>query len=1105
MKLSTFFLALSILTVSGNSYAQKTRLSVNLKNASIKEIFMAIEQQSEFRFLYRDELINAEKRMNINMQNSQIFEILDKMVLNANVNYKVLEDHLIVITPKEKENENHQVSGIIKTIAGEPLPGVNILEKGTMNGTVTNLDGEFSILVSTPQSVLSVSYIGYNAKEISVNNQSRLNIILEESIESLDEVIVVGYGTQKKSDITGAIASVESAEINQLPVIGIDQALQGKASGVQITQNTGSPGAGVSVRIRGTGTVGNSDPLYVVDGLPIDAENVTYLNPGDIESVQVLKDASSSAIYGSRGANGVILITTKKGTPGEKGTIEFNAYRGIQSVWKYMDMMTAEEFIDTRNRTGGYPEEEIPIDSLTTDWQKEVFRDAPVKNYQLSFLGGGDKTAYAISGNYFNQQGIVRGSAYDRLSFRINTSTEVFRGLTVGENLAFVNSNRDIILEADEWNSVIITTLTIDPAIPVYNEETTWQASQRNNITNPVGRIERNNNTYKTNNLVGNFYANLEPLKGLVLRSNIGINYRYGNSYIYRPTFNISPTEQLSVSELERTIEKWQSWIWENTATYNTTLGKHNINLLAGVTSESNDYENIVAFGYDAPNQENLRYFDNTDPAHESRLINGGSWEHRLYSLIGRIEYGYDNRYLINASFRRDGSSIFGEDKRFGNFPAFGLAWRISEEPFMDGIPIIYFLKLRAGWGQIGNQNLGDSKYPSAALITPGYNYVLGQDQVLVSGGAPATAANTKLQWESTSQTNIGADIGLWNNSVSFTADYFIRTTSDMLVEVPIPGHAGLEDAPFANAGEVENRGFETSLSIRQKLGDFNFELNGNISFIKNKLISLGKGGQDIYSASFRAVNLVSITRVGDPIASFYGHVTDGLFQTQEEIDALNAIAQENGYRAYQTVRTGPGDIKFKDLDGNGVINQDDRDIIGNPHPDFFYGISFFASYKGIDLSVTGQGTYGNDLFNATIWYTESSGYWNLTKRMTNFWTPENPDTDIPRVDPNNYNQNNRMSDRYVEDGSYFRIKNVQLGYTIPLKYTQRIKVERLRLYVAAHNIITLTEYNGFDPEIGLGVDNTGAKKQSSALDIGVDRGTYPQAKTIMAGINFSF
>jgi|APHig6443717817_1056837.scaffolds.fasta_scaffold15107_1 TonB-linked SusC/RagA family outer membrane protein len=999
------------------------------------------------------------------------------------------------------------ITGIVSDAeSGEKLPGATIMEKGTSNGTITDIDGKFSLTVKD-DCTIEISYVSYKSQVLPTAGKQNFNILLQPDVVGMDDVIVIGYGTIKKSDVTGAVASIASDDIRSNVGSGIDQAMQGRAAGVSVTANTGTPGASPTVRIRGMGTITNPNPFYVIDGIPVSSESVGLLNPGDIESMEILKDASAAAIYGARAANGVVLITTRRAKAG-KSNISLDAYSGIQTVAKKYDLMNAKDWITYRNAAGQKWQDSSLV--TNTDFQDEIFRDAIVQNLQLSFLNGNDKINSAIIGSYFKQDGIIKGSDYERFSARVNTSSKINSWLTVGETFGFTHAKQNNIPEQDEWSSVTIQALVIDPTTPVYDAVTGNPAGALlNNINNPVGLIERNHNVLTTEQILGNAYVEIKPVSWLTFKSSISTEINNSNNERFTPIFFESSTNQSTQTTLFNGNFKLNTLLMEQLLTFQKTFAeKHDVQFLLGYTRQKSSYRLNLRQVNGVPESEDLWLISNGDKATlqyedvastlPTGKFSGTPYDASMISYLARLIYSFNNKYDLTASVRRDGSSKFGSANRWGNFPSFAMGWKFSEESFFPKNQIINFGKLRAGWGMLGNQEIGD--YAAYTNVSYGLNTTFGAygNQVRYSGGAPTGYANAGVKWESTKQTNIGLDLTMLNSKLNINFDYFLRFTNDMLAAVPVPKLTGIQFDPTVNVGSISNKGWEFNATYRDRSGDFKYEVGFNLGSIKNNVESLG-GGKPISSAQFRAGDFIARTEEDMPIAYFYGLKTDGIYQNQAEIDDLDKKARDlNGGDAkifFDNKRAKPGDIKMKDINDDGRITAADRTFIGSPHPDLTYALNLKFEYKNFDLSIFGQGVYGNEIFMATLNYLQSgNGYWNLLNSAKNYWKQEGDITDVPRVGLQDYNM--RFSDRYIKDGSFFRIKNVMLGYSLPSKIGEKAGIEKVHVYVSGQNLFCFSKYEGFDPEIGTG---------RGMLDIGIDRGMYPIARTVSVGLNLTF
>lgn len=967
------------------------------------------------------------------------------------------------------------IQGTVVDENKDPIPGVTVSVEGHSLGTVTDLDGRYSLDVPDGATVV-FSFIGFETQKVVVGSQTVVNITMVEEISAMDEFVVVGYGTQSKRNVTSSIGSVTSEEIDNYPVQQVGQALQGKVAGLHIVQNSGSPGASLTIRVRGTGTVNNSEPLYVIDGnLGADPNS---LDPSDVESIEVLKSASAAAIYGAQGANGVVLITTKSGVRGATN-LQIDYYRGFQEVHRTMPMMNGQQFARTYNQAltnSGRSPLFTDIDALGqgTDWQREIFQTAPIQNLSFSVNGGSDQGTYFISGGYFQQKGIVLNSDYSRLSFRVNSEYKVNSVVSFGENLSLSYGVRNVIPEFGSRNPVP-NAWNMDPTTPVKNPDGSWGYPQFSDTKNPVAEATLYHNTIKRPSLNGSAYLTVAPLDNLVFRSQINLNLGFSNGYLFNPTYDIFPLQRNLVTSVTRTASQWTNWDWQNTVTYNASWKEHDVEVLAGVTALSHRSEAISASGQGVPENANtdpsLRYLD---LANVGQQVTGNAGEYGMFSVLGRVNYSYKGSYLLTVNFRSDGSSKFGRNNRFGSFPSFSAGWRISDEAFLKDVSFIDDLKIRGGWGMLGNQN-SLTNYAFANSLTANLIYVFGQD--ISQGQALTSEGNPDLKWETTKETDLGIDFLGFNQKLSFSANYYYKKTEDMLLRIPVPAFSGVQQAPFVNGGNVLNQGIELSLGYTHpQVDQFYYDVSVNFAHNTNEVTQLNNNQAAIFSAGN-----YSRTAVGDPIATFYGYVMDGIFQTEEEVER----------HAFQSPGTSPGDIRFKDLNNDGVINQDDRTNIGNPWPDFTYGINGSFWFRQFDLSVAFQGVYGNDIVGAWKYFTQGSNFYNYDLEILNAWNGEGSSNTIPRLNVNDPNDNLRISSYFIEDGSYLRLKHLQLGYTFPQDMIKHVK--RIRMYVTGQNLLTLTKYPGFDPEIG---------SPGSSLDIGVDRGYYPQPRTITVGLN---
>ena len=983
------------------------------------------------------------------------------------------------------------ISGRILSDDGESIPGVTISIKGTSAGTITDLNGDFSITVPDSNAVLVISYIGFVTQEVRVGSQTTFNITLP-SDNKLDEVVVVGYGTQKKTDVTGSMVSVKSADLNKNVVIDATQSIQGRVTGVTVTQNSGAPGAPLSVRVRGVGTINGSNPFYVVNGVPV--QDISTINTNDIESMNILKDAAAAAIYGSRAANGVVLITTKAGTP-KKTTFDFNYLTGVSREWKRYNLLDAKEWATLRNEASMADNGTILYNPDTigagTDWQDQVFRKAIMKSYSLNASGGTEKGNYYLGGGYLAQEGIMKNSNYERYTFNTQLDYQLAKRLKVGTFMNIASYNRKQLYDGDPYNSIIANSLNMDPLTPVYSgrggDSLFASGASRTDVPNPLARLTYYNNRFKGFNFLGNWFGEYELLKNLKIKSSFGYLYNNVDNQQFNGKYYVSPNENLQESQVVIQQNQNKSYIWENSVTYEKTVAQdHKFTGLFMFGTQNNSASYFRGAKNNTFNNDPSQWYLNS--ATGTASANSQMTEYSLISYLWRINYDYKDKYQLQVNTRLDGTSRFLKKNRWGAFPSIAAGWILSEETFMQPLrAYVSYIKLRGSYGKLGNQDMPTryGEYPYTTNIFTGYNYGT------FYGSTPLGSGNKDIKWETVTTSNIALDLKFLNNRLAFTAEYFTKRTTDMIFRKQVPYYAGTEEPPYVNGGEMLNKGLELSADYSNWVGKLQYNVGANFTTIKNKVTKLD---DPIYQGQFRTV-YTNITQQGSAIAQFYGWQTDGIVQTAEEAAAL------------QTAQPGvrPGDFKFKDLDGDGVITDKDRTVLGSPLPKFTYGITGNVAYKGFDFSLLLQGTYGNKLFNGSK-YTLEGGVpnSNFSDAMLDRWTGPGTSNDIPRVSANDVNNNRRPSNYYVESGSFLRVRSVQLGYTLPDHLPQLVKLQKVRVYFMVQNLFTFTKYSGLDPEIGIYTPDFNVT--NSYLDIGVDKGgTYPQARTWFFGINASF
>lgn len=1069
---------------------------------------------------------------------------------------------LLAIMAQISYAQDHQVKGKVSSSAdGSGLPGVNVQLKGTATGTVTDADGIYAIDVKGADAVLVFSSIGLIKKEVTVGNQTTINVSLEDDIKNLSEVVVTGYAAQRKKDITGAVTVISPKELTAVPTASVTQMLQGRAAGVTVG-NDNSPGGGTMVRIRGFGSINNNSPLYVIDGVPTQG-TLNQINPNDIESMQVLKDASAASIYGARAANGVVIITTKKGKTGEPN-ITFDFYTGTQRPGKMLDLLNTKElgdylyqsdigagknpsvtspsaqykFDEKGNQTVAdyiYPNVygELPSNytytndiadpnlgktafNITkankqgTDWQNEIFDPASISNYQIGASGGSSSAKYALSANYFKQNGILRYTKYERYSVRANT--EFKKGaVTVGENFTFSFDKRQGITNNDEGNPIMFA-IRVHPIIPVfditggpaalggtntspYNGFAGSRGSNLGNAPNPLARLYREkDNLTKGTHAFGNIFAQVDILPGLYARTSLGIEYNQSNrsEYFHR---DIEAAEARNANSLNVINNLDRSFTWFNTLNYNKAFGVHTVNVLLGTEAVKTYAAEFRAsrsgFAFD---DLDYRYLDAGSAAGLSNA-GPGATESALFSQFGKVNYAFKDLFLADFTLRRDGSSRFSQANRYGIFPAFSVGLRMTELSFMKSAKFLDDMKIRVGWGKTGNQ-LIPNVYNAYTLYAPDPQnnaYDIGGTGTSIVGGFDLVQfGNSNGKWETNTSTNIGLDASLLNGKIEVVLDLYNRLTSDMLTQIAIPRTAGTGTIPYTNIGEVRNRGVDIGLTYRDKKGDFNYQIGVNFGHYKNEVLKLNADPNATIFGFTTRLPAMSATKAGLPIASYYGYFVDGVIKDQAEADKAPKFGSY----------TREGTFKFRDVNGDGVITAADRTIIGNPHPDFNYGINLSVGYKNFDLTVFGQGVHGNQIFNYTRYWTDFNVFQgNRSKDMLyNSWKKSGDDAKLPRLNSGDATSQ-QVSSYFLENGSYLRMKNIQLTYTLPSAWLKKVKLGSAQVYIQGQNLLTITKYTGLDPDINL--RRSGENNQDTHM--GVDEGSYPVAKSYLVGVRFGF
>ena len=1000
-----------------------------------------------------------------------------------------------------------------------PLPGVSVVIKGTTAGTITDFDGNYNLNTELSDStVLVFSYVGFKTQEIVVDGQSVINVLMEEDKSMLDEVVVIGYGTQKKSVVTGAISGVKQTELEDLPITRVEQTLQGRVSGVTIAATSGQPGSNSTVRVRGITTLGFNEPLWVVDGVVVDSGGIGFLNQSDIESVEVLKDAASQAIYGARAAAGVILITTKKGKSG-KLNVNVNSYTGVSSASRQLDLLNAREYATLLNEkyvNGGGTIQITDPASLGegTDWQSVIFNNSAMRSqHELSLSGGNDVSKFYASFGYNKQEGIVMSdiSNYTRKNIRLNSTHDISDKIRFGQTLGYSNEkNVGIGNTNSEFGGPLSSAINLDPTTPIvetdpilagqapYTNEGIWRDNNGNpyGISNFVAQEMSNPLAYQktrlgnygwSDNFVGNTYVEYEPIEGLQLRSTVGVKLAYWGYRSFTPVSYLNAATIVNQNNISRGTNQGFGWNLENTISYSKRIRDHNFSVLLG----QGVYADNITFGesvtyYDIPvDNYSDASFNFSVPQEQINAYSYEGVEHRVTSLFSRLTYDFDEKYLLTAIFRRDGSSRFGSNNKFGFFPSFSAGWVPSREEFWNDNDIVNQLKIRGGFGVTGSDNIGDFQYLST--ISGGRNYTIGNPGSIVIGNSPNAPSNPDLKWEETSQLNIGFDTRLFND-ISLSFDWYKKTTTGILQNIAIPGYIGAIGDPVGNVADMDNSGYDIELGYNKSFGEFDLSFNGNVSYVENEVTHLGNGVDFLSGgASIQSTNFpITRTQVGQPVNSFYGFKTNGIFQNQAEIDSY---VNSSGVVIQPDAQ--PGDFKWVDLDDDGDIDSDDRGFLGSSLPKFTFGFSLNLDYKNFDFFMFCQGASGNKIFQGLRRLDIVNA--NYQTAALGRWVGEGTSNTFPRLTTNDTNNNfSNPSDFYLEDGDYLRLKTIQIGYSLPDSILDKLGIDKLRVYYTAENLLTFTKYSGYDPEIGGGI-------------FGIDRGYYPQAVTNQLGINLQF
>lgn len=1095
MKLSVVLLLATCLHASASGLGQK--VTINTKNAPIAKVFKEIEKQTGYSFVYaRQQLVNA-RPVTVSVVNEDLDIVLQELFEGLPLTYTLSGKYIAVkekaVMGKTAEPEATPppppltINGIINDSDGKPMDGVSVVVKSTNKGVTTDKDGRFSIQVPEEGDVLLFSYVGYESQAVSVTKSGELNLMLKPIDAKTEEIIVVGYGGVRKSDVTGSVASVKSKDLTAYPATNAVQALQGRTAGVSVQANNGNPGGGYKIRVRGgTSVNASSDPIFVVDGFP----GAILPPPEDIASMEILKDASATAIYGSRGANGVILVTTKRGKSG-KARIDFNAsYSGQQEINR-LDLMNANQFVSyikeiNPNYTGG---------TADTDWQDLIFTNGNIQNYQLSLSGGTENLHYYVSGAYYDQKGVIVNSSYRRFSINSNLDFNATKWLKIGVNLFTQNTKQEGVRTQEgsggaNGTGVVASAFKFGPDQPVFKADGTYSiAVVGDPHDNPVAVANERENETLADQLQYNLYADFSLMKGLKFKTTYGSFVNDSRDGEFIPT-TLNAGRNVG-GDASVNGAKVRNYINENFFTYTTEIkSKHVISAMGGFSYQK--FVNETWGGRSQSFLSNAVSFWNLGGGSVLQPPSSALTESQLASFYGRLNYNFDNKYLLTVNARYDGSSNFSKNNKWAFFPSAAFAWNMGNENFMRGIGLISSFKWRLSYGLTGNQAIGP--YQTLARFSPVFTVLNG---VPVNSVRPTTIANNDLKWETTAQSNIGVDIGLLKNRLNVTADYYIATTDDLLFNVQLPQYSGYT-TQLKNIGKIENRGFEFALNTKNLVGKFQWNTDFNIAFNKNKVLELPGGNDIIYAFApghmIGIGNSAQILRVGQPVGSFFGWQYNGVYQQGAVFIPGAGFEQVVGGESFRDISGAKDANGVPTLKPDGQLNSDDRTIIGNPNPDFIWGFNNEFAFSGFDLNIFFQGSQGNDILSYTLLELETgSGINNQTTNIMNRWTPANTNTNIPKAAAG---RPQRVSSRWIFDGSYARLKNIALGYTLPANISSRLHIQRLRVYVSAQNLLTFTNYRGYDPEVNY---------QGSNLNAGTDYGSYPNAKAVTAGINVSF
>lgn len=1114
-----------------NSYSQNTRLSLNQTNTTIRKVLQEIEDQSEYYFMYNGKFVNVDRQVSINADNELITEVLNQLFENTGISYRI-DNRQIALSEAvvaKQTQQSQKVSGTVTTATGEPVPGATVVVKGTTMGTVTDFDGHYTISVVPADATLVISFVGMKIVEVPVANQSVIDIEMEEESIGLEEVVAIGYGVQKKKLATGANMNVKGEDIQALNTTTAMDALKGITPGVNITQSNGQPGAGNKINIRGIGTTGNSSPLYIVDG--VIQGNIDYLSPNDIESIDVFKDAASAAIYGSRGANGVILVTTKKGRKNQRPVITYDAYYGVQNVYKLPDLLNAQEYANIMDEalvnSGNAPHDFASLvpdwDKIQsgewkgTNWFKEIMvDDAPVQSHSLGIQGGSKNSIYSFGASYLDQEGIIGSTSdnyYKRFNLRLNTehillNNSDFDILTFGENLTFTNSKSNAIRQGNIYWNDVHNALVASPFLPMYDDNGDYHQTIGWNSSdgNPAALMEYQTKYGENDNnqLVGSFYLVVQPIKNLKFRSSLGFNMFWGNSRSWIPNYNLGPRFVTDGDQVSQNLWTGRSIIQDNTLSYSFDIdGIHNFEALIGNSFE----KSVQDVNLSITNRNSLfqdfehAYIDNTPGASSITSIGGSDrYGWGMMSYFGRLSYNYKETLLFSAMLRGDGSSRFPKENRWGYFPSVSAGYVMTNSAFMENTSeLIDFLKIRGSWGQVGNERVSSFLYSSTmAYLNDGnafynWSYTFGGDKTTNEiGSKPARIPNPEIGWETSEQLNFGLDAAFFNSRLSLNFDWYKKDTKDWLVWTDIPVHNGLSGVTI-NGGQVTNKGIEIALGWNDYSGKFKYGATVSLAHNKNEITSINNSEGIIHGPGnvlSQGTGEIFRAQVGFPIGYFWGYETDGVIQNEEEAAAW---VGPDGTPYYDDQQ--PGDLRWVDQNEDGRINELDKVKIGDPNPDYILGIQLNAEYKGVYVNATANGSFGQQIAKSYRSFADSYKN-NYTTDVFKRWHGEGTSNTHPRLLSSPHRNTQNLSDLYIQDGDYLRISNLTIGYDLK-KIVKKFFLSEMKVYFTAQNLYTFTNYDGMDPEIGYGQDYSWAS--------GIDLGLYPAARTYLVGVSLKF